>query len=1690
MRRVVIFVVALALGASLLWWFARRSKPALPLTEGAAREPLAPITPQRGELTTVTDTHGKPSQFALSGPFEDYSKDDSRPDLPLKYHFAAGDSRTLGEGGVDFSDVLLEQFSPETHAKEVVVVAQLARARITQHANGPVKLDEGYPITLRETVINYEVGSRFAPVTLRVPTLEAVLGLESGTSKDDVTVEGRGLSARGKGLSIDGRSESLRLLVDPSATVQIDEKQSAALSSHGELAIRSRPDLGPEIAEIEAREGARLVLSGDEPFALDADIVRLFGRVERGEPSRFVPTRGEAEGHVRLVPREGVFVGERALVEFDATGKLARAALDGAPQLELVLRGTALANLPPEMLVEGETLTVQLSGAGPLELFYTDGERFLFTGPARLELPSLAATLECNASIAGALDDDGRFHELVADGDVRFRHELLTLSTTTLTIILFLDTLGKDAARLTSSGATRIDGALADASPIALEARGGLVFERRRSNFFVPRANDFTLDLGGAEPLHASAEVLHDFDAELSTFIAEGRVELVNAEGRGRGERLEAWGRERGELSGLPNAPARFEFAQGEFEAQFVELHSNLMHARGDAHAHVVLDGLDYDLASRWVVVERRAALEDQTDAHDVAIDAGGGVVATLLELGQRVVIDSERFHALADEVEDLDGKREYAPTLAVAAGDVHFELVQEATLVGDGERLELYADGSGRLLPARGERVHLRGDLPGGKQRFRLSAEQVDFAGERLTALGPVADIEGLELAWSSGATDLDARKLRAVAGYLTCDRSSILLNDGVYLGGKTADLEDWSLDAEHVQLQSAPIEGDVSAAELVTLVQDLVAWGGFTARLGTLGLVRGGVLELSNSHRSLSIQGDPTSPLTRDAVIDRAGTVWASPRFDIALDTGYLRSDAGRASSADPGAPDSWTLQYDALEPLPMGDQTVLALRQPVWTNGDAEVRANWAMLWLDAAEWRKATALGSSRDKTRRPDPDAPRRSRGPRSMFGKLNLDAIGPWLHELYLDGNVEYRVHGERKAAGEGMYLDLVEGNGWLLKFVVDVDFPIFGRTYQLKVQAEWMRPSLDGTLLANGAVATTCAHDVPHFVIKIGSFTVAPRFKDEIVVDKRTGEEHSVRKRDGWDLSLDDNSIQFIGALALPLPRIAGPMNNDFEFDKDAFTVGNFRLPSFGQDSKFGTFISASVTRDIGYLGRQFHLLLNRLFAPNMRFPDIQGSTRTHVDLNNRGLVVGTESTFEAPGKYRWSVVFDAIYDHGEDHGLVRVDRDDRSDFRGWFHSRGRYLLGPDEWIDAVISKQTDPGVQSEFFEGDYLRYAERETYLHWRRAQDEYFWSATVEGRLEDFRTEVVEAPSINVFKGRSEIGEIAGHALVQSSHLSIERLARFDGDPLYEAPFVDGLGDRSVLRFDALERVEAPLSTGVFGSRITPFVVARATGWSENADEDSRAARAALIAGVQLSTTFWKSFAGGARHVWSPSISYRGDLVHVDGGDPVVFFDAGDVPIEGRFLDLALRSRWENRELKSDLDIELVQTHADGVDANQPDGWLPLAARGTWLSMISGMPFGVTHDARYDTGSGDIDYSRTFLGLEPFSGFDLETGYHQARDASGARLYNALTLGARYALSPKWEIEGKETISARDNNDQLASSLTLRRFGHDFVFEIESSYTAGEGSGSLRFNFMPLFAWRRNEMSMLDKWRALRQ
>ncbi len=96
-------------------------------------------------------------------------------------------------------------------------------------------------------------------------------------------------------------------------------------------------------------------------------------------------------------------------------------------------------------------------------------------------------------------------------------------------------------------------------------------------------------------------------------------------------------------------------------------------------------------------------------------------------------------------------------------------------------------------------------------------------------------------------------------------------------------------------------------------------------------------------------------------------------------------------------------------------------------------------------------------------------------------------------------------------------------------------------------------------------------------------------------------------------------------------------------------------------------------------------------------------------------------------------------------------------------------------------------------------------------------------------------------------------------------------------------------------------------------------------------------------------------------------------------------------------------------------------------------------------------------------------------------MEAGHRIARDSRDERILEAASISGIYRWTPKWEFEARETFSLM-HGDALDTSLVLRRYGADVIFEIESSVREGEGA-SFSVSIRPRFGWRAPRIGYLD-------
>jgi hypothetical protein len=1673
MKRVLfVALAAFLIGLGLLLWLDRGANGVQPLPEPSVREPA--IDAGQGEVVVVPDDEGNVTQVASSGPL---SISDTYPGLGTRrYLLTAADHRTLEEGAADLERLVISLYGPDGTTLLRKLEAQ--RGRVTlEFDDGQPRISESVPGTFEEVTVAIETGSQFAPLVLAVPQVEVEFATRVLRSEREVLVTGRGLRATGRGLYAEAVSGLLRIEHAPQVELELEDGSPATLVAAGPLLFQNRPDLGPDVAEVRAEGGATLSLGAEQPLRMDARMVRLQGRIPEGS-QRFTPERVEAEGEVVLARDDGRFLGDLGTLEFSADGQPRRGELRGSPRATFELRGVAFEGRE-RVEDPGARLPIEAQGRELLTFEFGAGTSFELDGPATVTLPSLGTTLVAQQRIRGVRDPSGAYDTVTAEGGVTVTSPTETLSAETVDIEALGDGRGEVYARATTRGPTHAQGELEEGrGRFVLDAEGGLVYVRTGTSFSVPRADRVTLELLGPEPFRAGARELRDLDGARRTFEAEGDVWYEGVEGRARGEQLVVRGPRQAVFTGAPALPVRFTLPQGELEAQRVEVDGQRLHAEGEVEVDLTQDDAHVTLSSRWLELDEGRE-GGAAEGSDWRLDAGGDVSA-LLERGaerQAVVCDLLRLRAdeRADEANDAgEGPGRLEPLSMEAVGNVVADYFAGFAVHAEGARLFFDAQGNAQLTPAEGGRVRVTADDPLRGLHLELDAESVDYGLERMVAVRPDLTIDGLDLPVLGGDVPDDQPRLHAVAGCMALDRRSMLLSEGAYVARVSPLAQGWSLDADQILMTGDPEAGSGDAGPGLPLdgpFQELYAWGGFVASGADALQARGERLAVSSPSDRITITGRP-------ATVVGNGVTWNSEWFELDGSTRSIRSSAGEMRIADGGVRGPWTVRYASMEPIETEDTTIQVLREPVLAGAEEELRGAWALFWIDSRRWSRMS--GSGLDDVGLVQTGERRAGARAHSLFGEVEALGDLDWLREFYMEGNVEYIVRGESRARAGAIYLDLVDGQGWVREADVETDLPGDDGRTPVKVRAEWLRHSADGVYRAENAVATTCSFEDPHYVVRIGSFGMRPRSRERRA---RASVEAPVEEAfDGWDIEAKRNRLILWRNFGIPLPKIGLPTDDEYKVEPDAVSVFGMRPFSFGSDAKFGTFVGTSFSFDLSWLVSWMGGLFGGVDGPDGGNVE-GGKGDLHVRwFNQRGLLLGVDVPFYDPGRFWLDTSVSGIFDTGEDKGLVEVPEDERDLFRGWIHQRGRYLLGEREWIDGALTWQTDPGVQSEFFEGEYLQYEERETYLHWRKAEGDHYGAVRLEGQLDNFRTEIQDQPSGIALDGKSQVGTLGKLPIYYGSRTSVGRFVRIEDSSGYEAPFPDGLGERTVARLDTLHRLEAPLDLGWGGLRATPWIDGRLSAWDEGADPDEDPLRAGLLTGATLATTFFRGFDGGARHAVTPSLGVRTDLATAGDDDALVPIDQTEVPLEGTFVDAGLRSRWTYGERRDALDLALTATYAADSPAVPEDGWAPVSGRGFWFSSLAGVPFVVSADLRYDPDDQSTAYSRTLVGFEPIPTVDVELGHHFGRDPStGATLFDAASLGGRYLFSPKWEIEGRQTVSSLDEG-RLSSSLGVTRIGHDFVLELDFRFVAGEGQ-SFSVNVTPLVMWRRSGFSYLD-------
>jgi hypothetical protein len=1701
MRKWFLFVVLFALGVAVLLWVTRNEGGRAPRRvepQGEVQDPgrFTPLPGAGAQGATGLNLHGALSIIKRTGAGETRH---------IEYKLTASDVDSLEGDSYDLHDVLLRLFDPVTDKERAQLTSPLARLRL-QDAGGEIGIAGDEPVRFNNAELLLEQGGPIVPLTLKMPLLEWTPATGELRSSDRVRLEGRGLTAEGSGLEASLQRAELRLLRDGSVDLVLENGAHANLNATrgGPFEIR-RVDAAapggagpPGAIEVHVSEGARLELkgvSGTEPVQIKADDLVLHGVQRETGASDFRLTEADARGAIDARSRGDTFKADKAHWAFDEQGRLEHAQLDGAVDLGSSLGrfgaqsaefrfapdgrvlGAELAGTPNGVIELGQRLPeaahelagahARIRGAGPLSLDFRSGTQVKLYGPARLEIPEQSFVLDAQTLLTGNIDAGHRTGSFLADGEARAAWRTSEVRAPRLDLRYALGTERGDAVGAITTGHTTATLSMPSGEPIEVVAQNGLEARSIAGRLTIPLARAVDLERKGGGAFHASAQTVRDFDPLAQSFSAEGDVRFDGDEGRGQAERVVATGPDAHDFFGSARAPAHWEVVDRQSgqllaTAQAVEIHVRpaSVEASGSVMSQLEARDAHYRLDCETLHLERlpEPGLEPG-EWRSFRVAAQGAVRARSESQLRNLALDCETL-ALSGQFASAPGSGP-PPRLVEGAleahGGVSIDWVQAGELHGEGDSFQLDSQGRGRLWAPEGGRVRARGRMPGREQPYQLDADWIEFDEQHLDAQHAALALIEMQ---GGKASAQDELLLELSTEKLHLDEHSLHLQGQAHAVGRARSGQPWSIDADDLLLQGNFKQRGDAAADLASAVAN----GSVRVQLGESLELRGDRLEGANGR--LRIEGHP-------AVLEVEDTIWESAWIEYDPLNMLLATARGTIRARDQRDPEAWSLEYESLQPFDQEDTSILVLHNPVFRQQRKELRATWALFWVDREEWRSNTQgamrrrLGEANLHLSVPEPpqdNRPSHEMGKR--FVQLRNDPLARILSEVYVEGEVELVEKdaddprkSQRRGRADSFYLDLRQGQGWLQNADVVLEMPFHGRglPQSVRAKASWMRVGADFSLLADDAVLTTCAYDDPHYMIETGQLhvTCTPEFKLKRIEAYR-------------------NALRFgKGGFTIPLPTIDTPTDehgNPF-FIQDFFA---------GNSSQFGASVRATVNLALGSLG----LGLGKIFGGILRVPttDLQGHWKFDVGiLGTRGLLLGAGLEISIPKRLKLEADYSFIPDSSEDRGLVRVPESERTLLRQWFRMRGRRFFGPTEWLDVAFTWQSDPGMQAEFFERDYLSYERKDIFLHWRRAEGSTYWSASAKPQLEN-RTEVLELPKAGWYFGRHPIFRLGGVEVLYSAQASAGYYLRREGDALYYPPFPDLLGERDIARIDTEQRFETPFPLGFAGVRLTPFVAARGTAWSASTNSYENTARAVVSAGIDAATTFWKRYPGGTLSTLTPRVSVHGDQVDRQSGPDPLPIDRVEDNQSGTFVDAGLRSRWWHPRSKEHLDIDLGASYGWNI-AGQEDGWQPCAVLGEFLTYVAGMPVGLTHDGRYSTENDETIYSRSFVGFRPIEHWGVELGYHYGRDSAGERLYEAASVNTRYRATKKWELELSQTY-ALDQGSRLDHEFTLRRLGHDFVMEIGVGYRAEQGT-NFGIRFTPNLSYRPSGLGLIDRW-----
>ncbi len=1679
MKRVLLFLVLFGGGLYLLMHFSQKQKAELKErleTEQEQRSKgtidssvpftLVPVDTEAtdpGESASSGDGQG--ISIALGGEIKASVLYDKAPNNK-KYDILLDNVQPRADGYYDVTGVHIKSFDEKGGLHVSTFDAVSGLLRIERNPQGKLLIGHAERIQLKTVTVTLERGFPMAPVTIELPEAELDLNTDSLHSKSEVTITGQGgIGGTGRGLLLSNRGQSSSLL---NQTFSILERGELNMKANDKADVqliagpgssidffRATTREGSERLELNMPKGGRMITYGENSVDVSGRNISMIGRMISVESKTqtstvtkqvFRPENAHIIGDSSFQRGQERVSGGVADVFFDAKGTVSRLTMAKKPVLSGIL----------DFDFDGDGITsptpVTVRGVGPMEFDYNPTRptaEFNLPGPSFLDAEEMNFHLQASTGIRGSFWGPGSA-DINLLGKVEGNFEDKTFKGSNVNL---RGSQAPDEPKhlyFETNEPSHLMGRNAKDEVVDLVTKGQLNLAVNDGNARVILAERVRLSMEGEKPMTARVGELRDFDLEAKSFSADKDVEFTGPWGTGKGKRAVRYSEEHFQLFGEEGALASFTLDPimggrldfGTLHARDIELKSTDVVAQGDVRVRLKGPEGEQELDCAQFKI---AQIGDRVDGKPTkfSFEAKQVTRGVFQGVGSNSTFQADIVSGEGTLLENPGVKPVLDLSSMEASGGVNLNYTGKGgVFTGKGSRISWTKDGRSRLEANAGSRVEARGRFEEDGLPYILTATWIEFDETELQALFPEFALDRPaalpQILGGRTKTELHSGS----AEWMTADEAGLLLAGKAHFSGKTDKGQPIDLDAGSMHVLRLP-EGTSRTQG----IDELVAWDGFRLRVGKELVGTGEILEAG--YRVMRMEGRP-------ATLGVQGFIWESNNIEYDVQNVLITAEQGRLTGKLGAGEEQWVATYESLQPFADDDSTVMVMRNPTVTSGNREIRANWATFWLDRQEWLTKTQLWLNGE-----DPNAVVLPRGPEpedrlpeakapTLFGRFDSASISKVLKEVYYEGDIEYLVDGHLAGRMQAAYVDMLDGHGWIQDAEMFTQLKIGSRRTDLAIRADWLRHSADGSLTADEATVTSCGFAEPHYSISTKNLRLTP-----------VGERGTV-----WDILLRDNSLVFDNGISIPLPRV--------HYNSDGKGRPNFSGLRFGDSARYGSFLEASVDLEGG---RSMKELLAA--ATGVDKEKVRSRYRLKASIyGSRGLLLDQRLRITAADKFWANVYLEGLSDAGKDRGLMRSKLTGSEHLRWVFTTQSRYKLDTQEWFDFAFTTQSDAGVQAEFSEGQFVSYERRDNFLRWRKAKDQHYYSAELRTRSNSFHSEVERLPDLGYLRGLTPIGEIYGQPLLYTAtaEAGYLRSRQAEGDVIspFDPVLDPSIGNQDVLRLDTRHRVEAPFDLGAFGIRVSPFVSVAGSMWSRGIEEDTAPSRGAAILGVEAQSTFYRTWSHGVVNMLTPSAGIRGNIAEFDEDGAPLRLDHVDDPLTGRFVDLGLRSRWRVPGGTRFVDVAVRATHASDQDAGAEDRWLPALVLGDVLGVIEKIPFAVVHDANYDMESGESGRTFTALSLLPWRDVGLELAYNRGEELSGELLYDAVSFGARWDATPKWQFEARQSLS-RLSNESLSNSFIFRRISHDFVFELNYGFRSGEGGNSISIKYRPLVGWR---------------